>query len=43
MLRFDGRTATFGLEKSAFDGPVTRSTPVDHTRLDLTAAQPVRG
>ena len=31
MLRFDGRTATFGLEKSAFDGPVTRSTPVDHS------------
>jgi len=43
MLRFDGRTATFGLEKSAFDGPVTRAIPVDHTRLDLTTAQPVGG
>jgi len=43
MLRLDGRTATFGLEKSAFDGPVTRAIPVDHTRLDLTAAQPVGG
>ena len=39
MLRFDGRTATFGLEKSAFDGPVTRSTPVREARLDLTTAQ----
>jgi hypothetical protein len=39
MLRFDGRTATFGLEKSAFDGPVTRATPVSEARLDLTTAQ----
>ena len=43
MLRFDGRTATFGLEKSAFDGPVT-APPRSTTRGSiLTAAQPVRG
>ena len=39
MLRFDGREATFGLEKSAFDGPVTKATPVSEARLDLTTAQ----
>jgi hypothetical protein len=39
MLRFDGREATFGLEKSAYDGPVTRTTPVSEARLDLTTAQ----
>jgi PhoD-like phosphatase len=39
MLRFDGLTATFGLEKSAFDGPVTRSTPVAEARLDLTSGR----
>ena len=40
MLRFDGRIATFGLEKSAFDGPVTRATPVDRdaARPDHRAA-----
>ena len=43
MLRFDGRIATFGLEKSASDGPVTRATPVTEARLDLTTAQPAQG
>ena len=39
MLRFDGRMATFDLEKPACDGPVSRATPVTDVRLDLTTAQ----
>jgi hypothetical protein len=35
MLRFDGMSAEFGLEKSAFDGPVTKATPVPEARIDL--------
>jgi hypothetical protein len=39
LLRFDGRTAMFGLEKPAFDGAVTRATPVADARVDLTTAR----
>lgn len=36
LLRLDGRSAVFALEKSAFDGPVTRATPVPEATRDLT-------
>jgi len=43
LLKLDGRSAVFALEKSAFDGPVTRATPVPEATRDLTDARPSRG
>ena len=37
LLTLDGRSARFSLEKSAFDGPITRATPVPEASRDLTA------
>ena len=36
LLKLDGRSAEFAVEKSAFDGPVTRATPVPEASRDLT-------
>ncbi len=36
MLTVNGRSARFGLEKSAFDGPTTRAVPVPEAELALT-------
>ena len=36
LLSLDGRTAGFALEKSAFDGPVTRATPMPEASVNLT-------
>ena len=39
MLRFEGRSAVFTLQKSAYDGPVTRATPVPEATRDLIRAE----
>ena len=36
LLTIDGRRARFALEKSAFDGPITRATPIPEASRDLT-------
>ncbi|MHB8399884.1 MAG: alkaline phosphatase D family protein, partial [Candidatus Limnocylindrales bacterium] len=43
LLKLDGRSAVFALEKSAFDGPVTRATPVPEATRDLTDPGSSRG
>ena len=43
LLKLDGRDALFALEKSAFDGPITRATPVSEAAVDLTARRPSSG
>ena len=37
-LELDGRAAAFSLDKSAFDGPITRATPVPEARRRLSKA-----
>lgn len=40
LLTLDGRKAEFALEKSEFDGPITRATPVKEASRDLTEGRP---
>jgi hypothetical protein len=40
LLAIDGRKAEFALEKSAFDGPVTKATPIPEASRDLTGSRP---
>ena len=40
MLRIEGRTVLFGLEKSAYDDDVTRATPEPEASRDLTRLDP---
>ena len=40
LLALDGRKAEFALEKSAFDGPVTKATPIPEASRDLTGSRP---
>ena len=35
-LELDGRAAVFSLDKSAFDGPITRAAPVPEARRRLS-------
>ncbi len=43
LLAIDGRKAEFALEKSAFDGPITRATPIPEASRDLTGPRPRPG
>ncbi|HEY7827819.1 MAG TPA: hypothetical protein VIB99_06265, partial [Candidatus Limnocylindrales bacterium] len=43
LLAIDGRTAEFALEKSAFDGPITRATPIPEASRNLTGPRPKQG
>ena len=43
LLAMDGRTAEFALEKSAFDGPVTRATPIPEATRELTGPRQPEG